>query len=333
MNPTTQLLFNLLARHQHVSLPGLGTFRVERTPAVLDETSGTLVPPANRLTFDESVAESLSLPACMASLPGMEPERAEGLYEQWLADLKKYAVEGSYVLEGICILTPGRTETGKAHTVNPSAELARLLNPASTPETLHLQPLEGAQPTATAEPASPIQPGKEAAPKSAERKAPSRISMLAAVAAGILVIGGMYLLFHHFGGFTGRSRQAPATATVQPVAPKATTSAVDKTPPVPTTQAEAVSPASGTKPKAETEDSTAPRTVYRIISGVFSTRENAERHIRENGLVPAECEILPTPGGKFMVSIRKYTDRREANRTMMRMNENYPGVWIHRSTE
>lgn len=78
MNPINQLLFNLLARHQHVSLPGLGTFRVERTPAVLDETSGTLVPPANRLTFDESVAESLSLPACMPLFPAWSRNGPKG---------------------------------------------------------------------------------------------------------------------------------------------------------------------------------------------------------------------------------------------------------------
>ncbi|MCD8185028.1 MAG: SPOR domain-containing protein, partial [Rikenellaceae bacterium] len=68
--------------------------------------------------------------------------------------------------------------------------------------------------------------------------------------------------------------------------------------------------------------------VYHIITGVFSTRENAERFVRENRFEPEKTTIIPTVNGQFMVSVGRYADKTSADTANSRWQQSQPQAWV-----
>ncbi|MDR2885429.1 MAG: hypothetical protein LBU95_01435, partial [Rikenellaceae bacterium] len=78
-----KLIFNALASHSNVNMPGLGSLLSQRQPAKLKGRK-TLTPPRNRMVFSyESLPLALNLVELIVRQTGDEPG-ARDLYEQWL---------------------------------------------------------------------------------------------------------------------------------------------------------------------------------------------------------------------------------------------------------
>lgn len=123
-NSINQLLFNALAQHQTVVLPGMGSLRFKRVSTKMDRT--TLTPPRNMIRYS-SRNEGVSLPEMIVAASGCSREEGEEAYRRWLRRVKDNHVVD---IEGV-----GRIEKDffKA-----SDELEKLLNPiALAPLTLH----------------------------------------------------------------------------------------------------------------------------------------------------------------------------------------------------
>lgn len=123
-NSINQLLFNALAQHQTVVLPGIGSLRFKRVSAKMDRT--TLTPPRNMVRYS-SRDEGVSLPEMIVAASGCAREEGEEAYRRWLRRVKNNHVID---IEGV-----GRIEKDF---FTPSDALEKLLNPiALAPLTLH----------------------------------------------------------------------------------------------------------------------------------------------------------------------------------------------------
>jgi len=114
----TQLLFNALAQHRTIVIPGIGSLRFRRVAAKLEGT--TLTPPRNMFRFS-SREEGRSLLDMVIAEAGCTREEGEEAYRRWLRRVKQ---GHSVVIEGV-----GRIEEDF---FKPSEELERLLNPVAT---------------------------------------------------------------------------------------------------------------------------------------------------------------------------------------------------------
>lgn len=123
-NSINQLLFNALAQHQTVVLPGIGSLRFKRVSTKMDRT--TLTPPRNMVRYS-SREEGVSLLDMIIATSGCTHEEGDEAYRRWLRRVKDgHSVE----IEGV-----GRIERDF---FKPCEELERMLNPIALPPlTLH----------------------------------------------------------------------------------------------------------------------------------------------------------------------------------------------------
>lgn len=169
--------------------------------------------------------------------------------------------------------------------------------------------------------------GKPPQPKQPEPKKKSKgIGIAAAILLLLGLSGGFYA--YRQGIFTN-PQPAGDTNTSQPVQPEASvlpentgSSEMENQPTVATEVPEQTTGASSTASSDNTSE------VYHLIAGVFSTRENAERFLTQFDFDPAQTTLIPTTGERFMVSIGKYTSKREADRAMSVWQAKIPGAWV-----
>jgi len=300
----SQLIFNLLAQRQPVILPGLGTLRVEHTPPRVDEDTRRIVSPVSRVVFSPETDADPTLPQWIAERSGLPLKEVRPQYNRWLAAMRRDSIDGEYVVAGVGILL--RQPDG-SYRVETAPELDRWLNPIEAASIPLPSPKPGAGPTR-------------------KNRRSNRAAWLAAAGAllVILLYGVYYFYGHEFFG-----RRQPATVSTQAQQP--VTVAPTDTLPVPDDPTTA-SPqtASTAAPQAASATATpVPRgEAYHLIAGVYSTRANAERCIREEGLEATTTTIIPTAIGQFMVSAGRYATKPEADAALRVLKQQIPGAWI-----
>lgn len=329
MKTIPQVIFNLLAQRKEVVLPQFGTLKVWHIPAVTDLRTGALITPNNRLVFNENTPEGATLlTEHIAHMSGVEVSQVQPVYDKWLADLKKESAEGRYTIEGVCTLTKSKDGV---YTVQPDEALEQLLNPIgrSTLEIPYSNEYKKGSgiPTAKKTVASTRQQPKEK--RTGSKKRTGLVVIL--IVTLLLILGGGGLHYYMFMQKTSETPSAPLQKEEHiPVPPPAVV-----TDTIPGDTAVVSTPAQQEpaieQPAASAQSQQGP--VYHVISGVFSSRENAERHIAEDGLDKSKVEIIPTANGKFMVSAGKFSDKDAADREMERLQEKCPGAWVSKRSK
>jgi hypothetical protein len=313
MEAIPQLIFNRLAQRQAVILPGLGTLRVEHTPPRIDEAARRIVAPIDRVVFSREEGPGQTLPEIIADHFGVPLKEVKPRYNRWLAGLRRASIDGEIVVAGVGMLL--RQPDGSFR-VETAPELDRWLNP--------IEP--------ASVPLPPPQPRVKTARKTAGK--PGRKSRLARRAARLAAAGAfgavavyafIYLytndVFDRAPVQTPTPVAAPKPVPVPEVAVPAQDS-VETTMPEPVVST-AEQPAVQVSPPTAGSDA-----VYHLIAGVFSNRENAERCVREGGFEASQTTLIPTTGGRFMVSVGRYETMEAADAALQPLKERLPDAWI-----
>lgn len=300
MEAIRKLIFNELAQRRRVILPGLGALLTEQEPAAWKAETDTLSVPRTRVVFSPGEGDGETIVERIAALSGIPPKDIRPQYNRWSAELKKGLEAGRIEIEGVCTLV-SRPDGSVEITL--SATLDNLLNPLGK-STLHLPELQSER---------------------KRKKSKGAVGWIVGVLLLLLAGAGYY--GYTRGWFdplieriTSRSTAVPTPAPI-PIAE-------------PTPRIEPVGePLIDSLPRTGSVDDPVPQAVpadaaYHLIAGVFSTRENAERYIREEGFDAAKTVVRLTSGGRFQVSIGAYPAKEQADSAMYALRTKYPGVWV-----
>ncbi len=119
MKTVSKILFNTLALHRSVTLPGVGSLHAEVAQAEL-QTKRKLQSPGVRIKFSAQEDRHIdSLVDLIAENGGLDAVRADEVYKGWLSEVQH---GDNLFIEGV-----GEIKSGFFH---PSGELSLLLNPA-----------------------------------------------------------------------------------------------------------------------------------------------------------------------------------------------------------
>lgn len=334
MEVFAQAIFNTLARRQRVILPGVGTLYTQQTAAEVDR-AGTVSAPRTTLRFTVREEAGETLPESLAVRSGLPLKDIRQQYNRWVAGLRKQAGDGNLRIEGVVALT--RQPDGE-YRAEPSEALARRLNPMEQQKIqLPVVPPVKAAKTSPEKKSAPEKKKATTAPSPA-RPAKRRKTGWIALPAALLLLGGGGYYAYTQGWLDGIfPSPKPSPAPHEPVRPTVETPAVlpdtlpadsVQTAPEPiapeviTPEPTLLSTPAGTLPDGHTGP------VYHVIAGVFSTQDNAERCIRQNGFDPARATIIPTANGKFMVSTARFADKASADAEMARLQKTVPQAWV-----
>lgn len=295
-----RIIFNLLAKRHTVILPQLGTLYTEYVPPRMDAASGKLRVPYYLLRFTEDLAEGETLPEILARLSGREEKDVRRMYNNWISEIRKFPSET--IIPHVCTIRP--SQSGH-YEVEASGELSRWLNPMGS-DFIDL-PLPAVTGTPGLKPES-----------HAPRKKSKGILAVIGISACIGVLAAGYYFYKY----------TPAKPDADP--PVRESAVTGTQPEVAADTASAVRPDTAfrdTVPSAVVRD-TIPvsKEVYHLVGGVFSTRENAERYISQKGFTGAE--IITMANGRFMVSVARFADKKEADREMRNLHRRYPEIWV-----
>jgi hypothetical protein len=84
------------------------------------------------------------------------------------------------------------------------------------------------------------------------------------------------------------------------------------------------------EPVAEPVQPTQPERAWRVVVGVYSTHQNAERAMREGDLDASQAIVFSTPGGYYRIGLGNYPDKASADRESDRLQSRFPGAWVAR---
>jgi hypothetical protein len=95
-------LYEYLLLHNNVSVPGLGTFLLERRPAQMDFANKLVHAPVYSLTYKESVEDTTALCSWLASYWNISFESASERFETFTGKIKRLQ---SLVWDGVGVIT------------------------------------------------------------------------------------------------------------------------------------------------------------------------------------------------------------------------------------
>ena len=327
MQAISHLIFNLLSERRRVILPGLGTLYTESVPAAIGP-DGVLTVPQTRVLFTAVEESGETLPEIIAAHSGLPLKEIRPQYNRWLDNLRRASSDGELAIDGTVLLL--RQPDG-SYWAEPARELDRLLNP-SEQKTFRL-PV--------------VAPSKEKSKKTSAKKSPAspvagKTDSRGKRRAMWLAVGGAVLSVLIYAGYFAWTRgafdpkisvPAPVSQPFEPPRQEQPVAAVEEPGTFPADSAAAEVPAvvepavsavpgTGILPENHTGD------VYHIIAGVFSTRENAERFVRDSGFEAARTTIISTAGGRFMVSVGRFPDKLSADAEVGRLHDLFPEAWV-----
>lgn len=338
MDAISKLIFNTLAKHEGVNLPGIGSLRTVMHPAAIDK-NGILSPRLYRAEYSaDQQPELRSVIDLIEETVEVDTAAAEKFYNKW-----KETVQNA---ERTTIVSVGTIRNGR-YTMAP--ELKRVLNPLGT-DTVQLKQKVSASHVV--------------------------IWITAAILLGAIASIGSIILFDHSSMVSLRpyteghtslvspgkepTRQKSAGAGIQAGSsrenPAADTpgSAKAEAAPRPSAADKAAAPApAGVNPAASASEtaasgsanssanSTAPagseaspaagEVRYHVIAGVYSTDENAERFIAKSKAQHPGINYtkLPWGSGKIIVSIYSTSSKEDAQQALTRLSAVEKGVWVY----
>ena len=305
MESVSILIFNALAGHSRVVLPGIGTLSVATVPAATNGR-GEVIPPRNRVELlRDEIPGAPHIVDLLARQSGLDREDARETYNGWLAQACSE--------EGVRIDSVGQIRDDAFHI---APELEQVLNPVgSQAEKLPVQLL------------------------------PRQVAwwIAGAVLVGMLLSFGViaWLEYGTRAGVPLRERNvavAPVADTSSAV-PKADSSVVSAPEPAEETPLSAASDSSNipaAEPQKTLEQPSEPSVLpgnYYVIAGTFSTVENADRFIASARKIDDSLAFrkIPQNNGRIMVSIFESGSQSDAVRKKREYEEIFDGVWIHRA--
>ena len=302
------LIFNTLAGHGRIVLPGIGTLGVVTAPAETNDR-GEVIPPRNRVELlRDEMLDAPHVVDLLARRSGLAPDDVRENYNAWLAE--------ACTEEGVCIGSVGQIRDD-AFFIAP--ELEQVLNPVGTKaEKLPAQ----------------LRPGQVAG------------WIAGAVLLGALLSFGVIAWLEHGTRprTTGPESVPPAVVAAEKIQPvttvgtdSATVSADTTVTPEPSPAASGTSAAETTpQPQQNEAVQPAPTAVagnYYVIAGTFSTEENADRFIASARKIDDSLPFrkIPQRNGRIMVSIFGSDSQQKAVRKKREYEAIFEGVWIHRA--
>lgn len=320
MDAVDKVIFNTLARRGRLNLPGIGSLRVEQTPA-MRPSRREVVPPASRIVFaPRELPGSPTLAELIGQEAGVGQDRAEAIYAAWRSRAEQ---EGKIVIEGTGTIGNGQFLAER--------ELDALLNPVAAAP-VRLKP---------------------------RRRRGATVDVIVAAAILAISAAGYYYYDYLAGkpgeviGELGGLEQAEAPTPRMPAAGKLPVSdsgqvgtsrdrngvAGDSTCLDSATAATHTLSGTETTGTATTDGNTETRVAetsrrgsYHIVAGVFSTEENADKFIRESR---TKADTLPyakvfMTNGKVVVSIYQTDSEQRASHRLKQLLKADKSLWIYR---
>ena len=309
MDVFSRAIFNSLALRQQVILPGVGTLRTEQAPDEPDQRDGRVVVPHTRVVFVAGKEPGETLPEVIAGLSEIPLKDIKPQYYRWVSGLKKNAPEGHWIIEGVVSLA---VQPDGSFAVKVSKALEDLLNPIGQKH-MDLPVLL---------PATESEHAKKTPEKKRRRKGWIVVLLVLILLGGAGYYACMRGRLEKFCPVSNTSI-SPGQPTVRPEQPVVEAPApLPDTLPADSVRVESPPQVPDSVPDEPSGD------IYHVVAGVFSTRQNAERCIRENGFAEGHATIVLTQNGKFMVSVGQYTDKSEADREVARLQTAIPQAWV-----
>ncbi|HUW06633.1 MAG TPA: SPOR domain-containing protein [Williamwhitmania sp.] len=324
-----ELLAELLRINNRVSLPNLGAFVAEYKPAIIDEATRVITPPAKEISFSkEETWNDKLLENLVAEQEGLTPEAAAiavGLFVEQVKETLDKA--NKYIFEGLGILIKDGAEFNfkieEGLNLLPDAfglESLVIHQTSTEKETISEKPKE-----ITAKP-NIVPPARIATRK--------RFSGVIWVAAISLITIACVVLWLFTDIFT--PQQMPTSPMVSQAQPAIDSTVQDSTAADTTEKAdvEEVINTQTEKKKAlyyeEPKSSTNTEKVFYIIAGSFTKEGNAERlksSLEKKGFKP---EILTVDGPVYRVSMFSFTDRNRALEELARLRDENKqmSIWL-----
>lgn len=320
-----RLVASLLAANRALSLPGIGTLRPERRAA--KRLSGRKLLPPFRVVEFSSREEGLPLPDAIARAARCEAELAQTVYERWLTYVH---ADGVLTIEGVGTLRQ------KHFTLDP--EFDRQLNPQGrepirirrshrfdwalwlgVAAILFVGGFWGYQfvRMRDAGRSDGVRVAQTATSSDANSASPVQQNEPAAAEAGAASTAGSDVSFAPDGARTDGSGPVAGPRAVD------ADTAGDAGSRIASDEAQAAETAS------ERPDRLVPGRRY-VVSGVFSTLQNAERAAAEAGKRAdgVRCAVLAF-GAKWMVSPFASDNAAACTRFVNEYGDRFPGLWVY----
>lgn len=307
MNTVPKIVYDKLATGVGILLPGIGSFRVERDPARFISKK-EIKPPHHRIVYSGRENPSLeSVVDILARTEGMSPESATTVYAEWLRGAK--GDRGFVEINGVGVV--------KNNIFYPSVGLHEELNPLG---------------------------GKNMVIRRYKKNSHVWLivimAVLAAAAVALLIVGSAGRNSHrkvirermetvisggHYEDYTDEAEEDYGTreGKTGPDSGKKR----DKRTAEKEVKAENVR-----ETKAADELLVIPiATTYHVVAGVFDTRRNAEKCVREDPLKigSANYRIYPYKDDRYMVSAFETTDKASADSRRGELRKYKSDIWVY----
>ena len=298
MKTIDKIIFDELAGRRSVVLPGIGTLGVERRAAVL-KNRRTLEAPYNLVTFSRKEIVSVRSVVDLLINEGVDAESARQAYEQWLQQAR--------VGTSVKVEETGVLESGFFKVAEP---LNALLNPGYE-KIVRLKPLHR-----------------------------FRAVWIGAVVV-ILLLGaaGYYGYVYYYDGNQSLkpSKEVSVSLSEGPVKESVLVDSM-RTEKLVDDSSEVREPAATLSSETLTTPAEAAGAVsgyqYYVVTGVYSTEENADKAIAKLRSADATvtCEKVPFAGGKIMISLYSSGDEAQVSRERSRLARQLGNsdLWVYK---
>lgn len=315
------IIVEILARNQFVSLPGMGSFVAKYHPARLSADGKTFDPPKQEIIFDPSrTFNDEAIENYLVESSGATPTEAKAHVENFIASLKAEFESGNEVtFRGIGVLK----RAGESNII-----LEPFDNEQSSTVTLGLK-------TITVEPKQKETINKKKTAQGTETRGTRKVVVFTFIT---IIAIAVFLALYFIDSLRVWEKEWLASHNEQPRmasgAEQEPKSAADSIQPenaaVNLTEGTPVQGnESGAEASSGTNETAYGLKTYYIIIGSFNSLENAQRFaqkVEAQGLTPEIVE----GNGNFRVSRGRYTNRSDAFKELGRLRHNNPKetAWI-----
>lgn len=326
-NQISKIIANSLIKNQAIFLPSIGSLSVDSEPSTLDSSSGEITPPRYIVLF-ETQQKGRSIVELISQTGGVDTPQAESIYRAWL---DQCVTPNGVNIKGIGTIANNKFSISQnlSNFLNPESlkalKLKRRRNNlvwitasviigvaigliANYSSKAYLNKTSSAKVVATA---SSVRPQ---VPQTDEMNRPAQIDQIDQTAQT---------------SQADQANQTSQTDNLKSIAGdnKASSSSSSST----TSSTTTSTLSSTTQLECTTPPSANENPTYRVVYGVFSTAENAQKgaELAYNANNEVIAKVTPF-GTKFMVSIFGTDDIAEAKSFIERNSSIYEELWIHK---
>ena len=295
MDAISKLVFNTLAKHEGINLPGIGSLRVTMRPAAIQKGS-KLSPLLYRVDYSpEELPELESAVALIGQVEEVDVPAAEEIYGKWRA--------GAMRDEKVVIDSVGTIKEGF---FTPAPALILMLNPAGT-SSMQMQ----------------------------KKVSPAHVSLwiiAAVVLGGALALGSVMLINNSRSEKIRPSQSTARTAVVDPAVETPAAGEASRAAAAAGDASVASAAPAGTPVSADPVQTAAKGApLYHVVAGVYSGPGNADKFIAEAKKSNPGVAFTKVPwvNGLTIVSVYSSSSRAETEKALNRLMHIEEGMWIY----